>query len=210
MLMTATLTGNPTLVKPNFDTPPANPLIMLKEWLEEAERLGIVEPKGLILSTVNDHHHPSSRVVFLRACDEKGIIFATSENSFKGKELASNPWAAGTLWWRETLQQINFQGHVVQLSKEKSNEIFQARTREAQCVAVVSHQSAALAQEEVLQNEFQHLMSTKEKINRPEDYFAYHLVIETIEFWHGGLDRLHKRLRYERVNDAWLSQKLQP
>lgn len=208
--MTKTLTGNPTLVTPNFDTPAANPMIMLQEWLDDAERLGVVEPKSLVLSTMNELHRPSSRVVFLRACDNQGIIFATSQTSTKGKNLAQNPWAAGTLWWRETLQQINFQGHVAQLSPEKSDAIFQARTREAQCVAVTSHQSAPLTHEEVLKSEFQKIMSSKRKIDRPEDYFAYHLIIETIEFWHGSTDRLHKRLRYERTGSTWRHQKLQP
>ncbi|MCE3239317.1 MAG: phenazine biosynthesis protein, partial [Gammaproteobacteria bacterium] len=114
--MTTTLTGNPSLVTPNFDAPASNPLLMLKDWLKEAERLRINEPRSLVLSTVNQSGRPSSRVVFLRDCDDEGIVFATSQVSAKGKDLILNPWAAGTLWWRETLQQINFQGRAIQLS----------------------------------------------------------------------------------------------
>ncbi|MDF3033660.1 MAG: pdxH [Alphaproteobacteria bacterium] len=208
--MTTTLTGNPSLVTPNFDAPASNPLLMLKDWLKEAERLRINEPRSLVLSTVNQSGRPSSRVVFLRDCDDEGIVFATSQVSAKGKDLILNPWAAGTLWWRETLQQINFQGRAIQLSSEKSDDIFQTRTREAQSVAVISQQSAPLVQEEEMRDKFQRHINTTSKIDRPKDWHAYHLAIEAIEFWHGSTDRLHKRLRYDLVNNAWQYQKLQP
>ena len=71
-----------------------------------AEHLNVSEPRGLILATVNPKGHPSTRVVFLRNLAPTGIIFATSEESNKGKDLQQSPYAAGTLWWRETLQQI--------------------------------------------------------------------------------------------------------
>src|SRR5689334_13273916 len=125
--MTQSLTGNPTLIDPGFKDAPSNPLFLFQKWLEEAERLEVKEPRALILSTANTLGRPSSRVVFLRACDETGIIFATSEKSTKGQELAANPWAAGTLWWPESIQQINFQGQAHRVSPEKSDEIFQTR-----------------------------------------------------------------------------------
>lgn len=145
--MPQTLTGDPKLVNPGFDAPPTNPLLLFQKWLEEAEKLSIQEPRALILSTVNASGQPSSRVVFLRDCDERGVIFATGQTSAKGKDLALNSWAAGTLWWRETLQQINFQGQAFPLSNERSDELFQSRTREAQSVAVISKQSAPLTQD---------------------------------------------------------------
>jgi pyridoxamine 5'-phosphate oxidase len=142
--MVSTLSGNPSLVALDFENPKPNPISMLQEWLSEAESLGIHEPRSLILSTVNQRHHPTSRVVFLRSCDETGVIFATSQTSRKGKDMQENPYVAGTLWWRESLQQINFQGHVTRLVEEHSDAIFHARTREAQSIAVVSKQSAQL------------------------------------------------------------------
>ncbi len=208
--MTQTLTGNPNLIDPGFNELPANPLLLFQKWLEEAERLAVKEPRALVLSTSNKLGHPSSRVVFLRACDETGIIFASGEKSAKGKELASNPWAAGTLWWPESIQQINFQGQAHRVSPEKSDEIFQSRTREAQSVAVVSQQSTPLTDEEGLKHQVANLMNSTRKIDRPQDWHAYHLMIETIEFWHGSTDRFHKRLRYNLVEGSWRYQYLQP
>jgi len=209
-MITPSLTGNPNLVDPGFDCPPPNPLLLFQKWLEEAEKLKVREPRALILSTANKLGRPSSRVVFLRACSETGVIFATGEKSTKGRELASNPWAAGTLWWPESIQQINFQGQAHPLSVGKSDEIFQSRTREAQSIAVISQQSASLTDEAALRHQVTKLVNSSEKINRPQDWHAYHLTIEAIEFWHGSTDRFHKRLRYNLKKGSWHHQYLQP
>lgn len=86
-----TLTGNPSLVNSNFDTPPDNPLILLREWLATADQLNISEPRSMILSTVDAFNRPSSRVVLIKKCDANGIIFCSSQTSAKGKDLAQNP-----------------------------------------------------------------------------------------------------------------------
>lgn len=208
--MAKTLTGDPTLVDPGFDTPTKNPLYLLQKWLDEADNLNIAEPRGMVLSTVDSRCHPSSRVVLLKECDETGIIFTTSSTSTKGKDLELNPFAAGNLWWRETMQQVCFRGRVNQLSDDKSDEIFQERTREAQAVASVSHQSAPLLNESVLRDKICALINTKGPIERPEGWNAYHIAVESIEFWHGSNDRFHKRLRYDLINGQWEHQRLQP
>ncbi len=205
-----TLTGNPNLVVSNFDNPPQNPLKLLELWLYEADRLGVSEPKGLVLSTVNTSNQPSSRVVLLKEVDDIGIIFASCGTSQKGKDLSLNPFAAGTLWWRETIQQINLQGFVVKLSEEISQEIFKERTRNAQAIAAVSQQSSPMNDEMALRTKQLQLINQKDFISKPDDWHAYHLTIQSIEFWHGSEDRFHKRLRYDRVNNTWQHQKLQP
>ena len=93
---------------------------------------------------------------------------------------------------------------------EKSDEIFQSRTREAQSVAAVSQQSSLLTDETGLKRQLTQLINSTGKIDRPQDWHAYHLTTETIEFWHGSTDRFHKRLRYELTNKSWRHQYLQP
>ena len=137
MKMIKTLTGDPTLVKSGFDSPPNDPLILFKKWLEAADSLQVKEPRGLVLSTVDAAGRPSSRVIVIKELDDTGIIFSTSSESAKGKDLKLNPWVAGTLWWRETMQQINIQGRLRVLSDKKSDEIFHQRIREAKAIAVV-------------------------------------------------------------------------
>ena len=205
-----TLTGDPSRVDPGFENPPENPMLLLQRWLAKADELAVSEPRSMMIATVDHDHRPSSRVVLLKDCDEGGIIFATSQESAKGKDLLLNPWAAGTLWWRETMQQINFQGKVRQLSNEHSDEIFQARPREAQAVAVLSEQSAPLYNEAALRHQIHQLIQSEEKILRPAKWHCYHLAIESIEFCHGSKDRFHQRLRYDLLDGAWHYQRLQP
>lgn len=206
-----TLTGNPDLVNDaGFNEPPSNPFILFNRWFEMTEQLNVSEPRGLTLSTVNPKGYPSTRVVFLRSVTPTGIIFATSETSNKGKDLQQNPYAAGTLWWRETLQQINFQGHVQKLSNADSDSIFESRTREAKATAALSKQSVELNNEIALKHAVDQLITSQNDIPRPKDWHAYILEISTIEFWHGSTSRLHKRLRYDLTNGQWQHHRLQP
>ncbi len=209
--MSKTLTGNPDLVDPGFKSPSNNPMDLLKIWLECADRLNISEPRSLVLSTVNKTTlRPSSRVVLLKSCDDSGVIFSTSSFSAKGQEIEKNPIAAGNLWWRETMQQINFQGLITKCSDAMSDEIFYERTRSAQAITVLSQQSQKLLDEAALRNQINALTNSDSKIIRPEHFCAYHLEIDTIEFWHGSKDRFHQRLLYQLKNHTWSHERLQP
>ena len=205
-----TLTGNPDLANSGFDYPPLNPLSLLQKWLERADQLKIVEPRGLVLSTVNASNQPSSRVVLLKRVDDKGVVFASSTASQKGLDLSKNPGAAGTLWWRETMQQINFYGSATTLPTEVADQLFRERSREAQAATALSHQSEVMMDEEKLREAITKLINQAEPIIRPKSWHAYHVAIETIEFWQGARDRFHKRLRYTLSDGVWNHQKLQP
>lgn len=208
--MKTTLTGNPNLVDSGFDNPPDDPLVLLKRWLEAADQLEIVEPRGMVLSTVDASNQPSSRVVLLKTVDDKGVVFASSETSKKGQNLNQNPIAAGTLWWRETMQQINFSGSVSILPDAVADKIFQERTRESQATTAISHQSTAMTDEKSMRGAIKRLLEESGTISRPAAWHAYHIAIDSIEFWLGSRDRLHSRLRYDLSKGVWSHQKLQP
>ncbi|MBN9287945.1 MAG: pyridoxamine 5'-phosphate oxidase [Gammaproteobacteria bacterium 39-13] len=199
-----------TKIIASLETPPENPLVLLQQWLIEADCQGINAPRDIALSTIDLTGRPASRIVLLRGCDDRGIIFSTTEHSAKGKALEVNPYAAATLWWRETTQQINMHGKVIKCSSQQSDEIFYSRPRDAQAISAVSEQSMPLANEEMLRHQFNSLVQTDNKIERPYHWHAYHLVVESIEFWQGCLDRFDKRLKYDLVNDHWQHQILQP
>lgn len=59
--MNATLSGDDTLVLPEFDTPPADPVALLQEWFDAAVRREVSEPFDMVLSTADDRGRPSSR-----------------------------------------------------------------------------------------------------------------------------------------------------
>jgi len=194
----------------DFEKPPANPLSLMKQWIDKAEKTNIIEPRSLVLSTIEASGLPSSRVVLMTCCNDTGVIFGTSEQSNKGKAIAANPWVAGTLWWRETLQQINFRGKTSKLSDRESNIMFQERPRAGQVVTILANQSEPLMDENNLREKIVALTQSNEKLNRPDKWHGYRIAIEMIEFWQNDNDRLHKRLRYDLIQNKWQYQILQP
>lgn len=205
-----TLTGNPALVDYGFDELPRNPLPLLQNWFKEAIKLNVSEPGGLVLSTVNSHGKPFSRVVLLKTIDDTGVIFASSSNSKKGRDISSNPVVAGTLWWRETMQQVNFMGYAAKVHPSVWDEIWNGRTRAAQAVTTISEQSSIMVDEELMRQRITDLMNSKTNIPRPETWCAYHITIQDIEFWLGNQDRFHHRVHYKLNDGVWHHQKLQP
>jgi pyridoxine/pyridoxamine 5'-phosphate oxidase len=121
-----------------------------------------------------------------------------------------NPRAAGTLYWRETLQQIVFEGPVEQMSESESDALFAERPRRGQATTVASSQGEVLADPERLRARAAELAEGEETLRRPGDWRGYLLDPDLIEFWHGSRDRLHRRLLYVKADAGWTHRRLQP
>ncbi|MDV7938401.1 phenazine biosynthesis FMN-dependent oxidase PhzG, partial [Pseudomonas aeruginosa] len=115
------LTGTIEAPFPEFEAPPANPMEVLRNWLERARRYGVREPRALALATVDGQGRPSTRIVVIAELGERGVVFATHADSQKGRELAQNPWASGVLYWRESSQQIILNGRAERLPDERAD-----------------------------------------------------------------------------------------
>ncbi len=206
-----TLVGNPDLIKNSgIDNPPQHPLELLTAWFETAFSVGVVEPCSMTLATVNENGCPSARVLLLKDFDERGLLFATCHNSNKGKDLEINPNAACNLWWRESMQQINFQGVVRKLPSEESDRMFNERVHSARATVSISQQSAELTDEAQLRQQVADLIAQGGEIERPEHWHGYVLELRSVEFWHGSRDRFHRRLRYDLADGVWSHKRLQP
>jgi dihydrophenazinedicarboxylate synthase len=204
-----TLSGDPTLELPEFDTPPDEPLPLLESWLQDAHAGGVREPRALALATADAAGRPSNRIVLLKQTSPS-IVFAFSADSRKGRDLATNPRAAGTLYWRETLQQVVFEGTVERMSAAESDGLFVERPPSGQATTVASHQGEELDDPERLRQEADALLRGDEPLRRPGDWSGYRLDPDQIEFWHGSPDRLHRRLLYTKTDGCWAHQRLQP
>ncbi len=207
------LQGNPEAAKIGVEQPPDNPLVLLRDWIDQAASLNVTDHQALVLGTLRTDGRPQARVVSAKSCDEAGVIFGTSTRSGKGLDLAHCPHASGVFWWPSLMQQVTMTGSVNVLPSEKSDELFAGRPREAQAVAILSHQSQPLVDEADLREGVQNLLSGREPLNRPSHWHGFRLVIDSIEFWHGRVDRLHRRLHYSRVESeqtAWRMRRLQP
>jgi pyridoxamine-phosphate oxidase len=207
----ATLSGDASLELPEFDRPPADPIAVLREWIDAAVDRGVREPLAVSLATADGAGRASSRVVLVKDVSDRGLLIGTHRASAKGRDFAVQPWAAATFYWRETLQQINLAGPVEQSPDEESNRLFHARPLAAQATTAASRQSQPLPDAQELRARTAALAESATSLPRPEGWAAYRLVPEWIEFWHGSPDRLHRRLRYDRGADGqWGFQRLQP
>lgn len=204
-----TLSGDPTLELPEFDDPPADPLPLLERWLRLADERGVREPRALALATADAEGRPSSRILLLKQVTP-AVVFAGSYESRKGRELEANPRAAGTLYWRETLQQITVEGPVRRLSEQESDQIFGERPADAQATTVASRQGEPLADQEALRGAADEAAAAEESLRRPARWGGWRLDPDLVEFWHGSPDRLHRRLLYVKDESGWSHRRLQP
>lgn len=203
-----TLSGEIELELPEFDDPPPDPLKLLGRWVEQAWEHGVREPQALALATASAEGKPSVRIVLLKAVDPV-LVFAFPGHSRKARELEANPWAAGTLYWRETTQQVVVEGPVRRMSEAESDALFAERPSSGQAAAIASRQGEPLDDPQALRTRAAELADGGELI-RPPGWSGYELAPRQIEFWHGSRDRLHRRLLYVRSDSGWSHQRLQP
>ena len=191
---------------------PSDPLVLFRRWLEDAERAGVRLPNATALATASADGRPSIRHVLLRGDEDGAFLFYTNRNSRKGAELAANPRAAFSLYWRELDRQISVTGDVSQVPDATSDAYFATRPREARIGAWASEQSTELASRDELMARFDRFDAAYpgEEVPRPPHWGGYRIEPITIEFWQGRLHRLHDRFRFERTPRGWTVRRLAP
>lgn len=195
---------------PEFDEPPADPIGLLREWFDGAAERGVSEPGVVALATADAGGRASNRMVQTIEITERGLVFTSHTGSQKGRDLAATGWASGVLYWRETSRQVVLTGPVERLSAAESDALWAARPPGTHPMSAVSRQSEPLDDEEALRAEARRLADSGQALPRPEAWAGYQLLPSSVEFWQGSPDRLHRRLRYARVDGGWTSGRLQP
>lgn len=190
------LAGNSNLIKTNWKSPPADPMVLMQDWVKQAQSAKITEPLGMTLTTVNPAGWAWNRVVLVKEFNQASIIFGSSSSSDKGQDIEHNAKVAGNLWWRESVQQIHFRGYAAIAPPFKSDLLWQTRSRSAQAIAVCSQQSQPLMSELDFKTKVAALESSEGILSRPLSWNAYQITPIEYEFWQGDKSRLHKRLHY--------------
>lgn len=190
----------------------ADPIAQLRVWLADAERSGVVLPNAMALATVGADGSPSVRHVLLRHVTQTGITFFTNRTSRKARELAADPRAACTLYWRELDRQVCLRGDVTALSGDESDAYFATRPREAQLGAWASEQSRPLEDRATLERRLEQARDrfAGAGVPRPEHWGGYLLTPQEVECWQGRPYRLHDRFRYTRDGVRWQLERLYP
>ena len=199
-----------TLVESEID---ADPIKQFNTWWQDALEAKIGEVNAMTLATASSDGMPSARTVLLKGFSEKGFVFFTNYNSYKGQQIAENPKACLVFFWKELERQVRVTGLIEKTSAEENDSYFQSRPRASQVGAIASPQSQVIENREWLDDRYKKLLEQLDQthIQRPEHWGGYIVKPVIIEFWQGRPGRLHDRIQYTILEDGnWKIERLEP
>ncbi len=189
-----------------------DPLVEVGRWLKVAADAQLPQLNAMTLGTVDGRGRPAARIVLLKELDDRGFVFFTSYDSRKADDLTGHPHAALVLFWEPLHRQIRIEGAVERVDAATSDAYFATRPRGSQLGAIASPQSRPIGSRAELEAL---VAQTSAAIGdavptRPATWGGYRVVPDMVELWQGQPSRLHDRVRYRRVEDAWIRDRLAP
>lgn len=192
----------------------ADPIAQFSKWFSEAMSSGLTEPNAMTLATATADGKPSARIMLLKGFEDRGFIFYTNYLSRKGQDITKNPSAALVFFWQELERQVRVEGIIEKLDEKESEKYFHSRPRMSQLGAIASPQSREIEGKDFLLKNL-HQLEEKYKegveIPKPPHWGGYLVKPYYVEFWQGGLGRLHDRIAYKKTeNNSWKTIRLAP
>ena len=196
----------------NFDSISQEPLLEVKNFLEQARDQNLSDWNGMTVSTVDDEQRPTSRVVLLKKFTDDGFFFYTNYKSKKGNDISKNKNVALNFWWRELQVQIRINGSISKASRLESEEYFNSRPKGSRISAIVSEQSKEIESFESFQKKVQDAIETlkDEDIKLPDHCGMYRIIPQQIEIWKEGEFRRHERTLFKLEAKKWIKSYLSP
>ena len=190
----------------------ADPVSMFRRWLADTVTAGVHEPNAMVVTSVSAGGRPSSRLVLLKAVDDRGFVFYTNYESRKGHELDAEPASALLFPWHDLQRQVRVEGRTERVSGEESEAYFASRPRPSQLGAWASPQSTEVASREDLERRYAETEArfAGSEVPLPPHWGGFRVVPDVVEFWQGRKGRMHDRLVYRRAGEGWAVVRLAP
>ena len=190
----------------------SDPVVQFGRWLQRARDLELLDATAMTLATADLDGKPSVRIVLLKHVDAEGFTWYTDSRSLKGQQIDANPNAALLFHWRDLSRQVRVHGRVEVLPAGDADKYFQIRPEGSRYSAAASCQSAEVVSRSHLEDEVLRLRATYPDgdVPRPDAWLGYRLRPEYFEFWQGQGNRLHDRIVYTQVENAWVMTRISP
>jgi pyridoxamine 5'-phosphate oxidase len=189
------------------------PVQQFEKWWSDATHSDIDEINAMTLATASSAGLPAARIVLLKGFDERGFVFFTNYESFKGMQMDENPRACLVFFWKELERQVRITGLVEKTSAAESDAYYNSRPATSRIGAWASPQSQVISSREWLeQNEKKYTDEfSGMAIERPAHWGGYRVKPITVEFWQGRPGRLHDRIQYSlQETGSWQVERLAP
>jgi len=188
-----------------------NPFDQFERWLQEAIKDNQLEPTAMVLSTVDEHLQPHSRVVLLKELSHESFVFYTNYEGHKAHQMAQNKRVSLTFFWPTMERQVRIEGVVEKISEVLSASYFKSRPIDSQLGAWASPQSQVIHSNDFLEKQFQYYAQKfGNEVPKPPHWGGYAVKPTSIEFWQGRANRLHDRLLFTKQANGWKISRLAP
>jgi len=182
--------------------------------LDEAKASGDREPTAMNLATASNDGRVHSRIVLLKAIDERGLRFFTNYGSAKACEIAEHAQVALCFHWKQIREgiQVRFEGRATKTSEAESDAYFASRPRGSQIGAWASLQSQELPDRQTFDDRVARYEAefAGRDVPRPPHWGGFLVEPDRVEFWYGATFRLHERVVHAQACTHWTNHLLYP
>ena len=193
---------------------PKDPFFLFDNWFKEvSSKKSKSEINAMTLSTIGLSGYPNGRIVLLKYYSPDGFVFFTNYNSNKAVSIDQNNKVSISFFWEDFERQVIIKGVATKTTDDFSTKYFNSRPKGSKLGALVSeNQSSIIKSKDYIIKKFNQL--SKEYLNkeilRPNNWGGYIIKPIEYEFWQGGENRLHDRIRFNLIKDTWKNDRLSP